>query len=415
MSFLNGLKNLKSRLTTLGNREPLSFLSIALIIGLDVFVLFNLFQGLDFQSRQITYPNDVIPSQCLSFVTKQQGTNEDITKEKTNMLLSIGNSNTEDDFFNHNYNVNYFENNNTYIDSKCQEIYSQALVISKNPEIIQYVKQINTIGEQINQTKTETYQYQENYDTMLLEQIANQNQKDSIIQGNAKDVKQRINSNNQKIQKLEQKNKVLSQELLMHPEAQKILTLIENNRTEILEKYDSLNFWYPLKRFFMEAIFLIPLLIFFFYFYRRAIRNNRELLILVYSHLLVVVSIPILLKILEFVLDVIPFHFLGDLLKLLEALNLVALWNYFLILLAIGVVLGLIYFIQKKVFSRERINLKRIAKGECTVCGVPLDKQATHCFACGAKQLTPCLSCQKLTFQHGKHCQYCGKEISSQI
>jgi hypothetical protein len=131
--------------------------------------------------------------------------------------------------------------------------------------------------------------------------------------------------------------------------------------------------------------------------------------ILVSSHLLVVASIPIIFKLCETIYDIIPKILLKRLFELLESLKLVALWNYFVIAVAIGAGLFLIYLFQKKLFSREKLIERRITKGECQQCGkhLPLGSQA--CSFCGFSQFVACGNCSQPTYVFAKYCKQCGR------
>ena len=121
-------------------------------------------------------------------------------------------------------------------------------------------------------------------------------------------------------------------------------------------------FWYPVKRLGMQMLFLLPLFAIFYVWNNASIRKSRGIQALVSSHLLVVSFIPIFFKIIETVYDIIPKKLLKKLIDLLESLKLVAIWHYFVIALAVAAALFLIYIFQKKLFSREKLIERRIAK-----------------------------------------------------
>ena len=81
MSFLSKIGNAKNRLTRTGTKEPLNFLSIIILIALDIFVLINIFQGLDFQTKQLTSPREAIPYACQNF------TNKNYNNQKESMVF----------------------------------------------------------------------------------------------------------------------------------------------------------------------------------------------------------------------------------------------------------------------------------------------------------------------------------------
>jgi RNA polymerase subunit RPABC4/transcription elongation factor Spt4 len=76
---------------------------------------------------------------------------------------------------------------------------------------------------------------------------------------------------------------------------------------------------------------------------------------------------------------------------------------------AIVAALALVYLFQKKLFSREKLLQRRIARGLCQDCGQRLPPESRHCPACGAAQYRECGHCHALTHLHGRYCRACGR------
>jgi RNA polymerase subunit RPABC4/transcription elongation factor Spt4 len=125
----------------------------------------------------------------------------------------------------------------------------------------------------------------------------------------------------------------------------------------------------------------------------------------------VISAIPILLKILEVVLDLIPRHFFKKFFEILNALHIIAIWHYIVIIASIGFALLAIYIIQKKIFNKRRLQIKRLTKGLCYHCGKKLPPGVDICPYCGTNQQKNCPSCNHLTFVAGEFCTSCGKEV----
>jgi hypothetical protein len=64
VSILTKVQSVFSRLRSIGKNEPISILSIIIIVFLDIFVLIALFEGLSAQTASFTTPTDVIPYNC---------------------------------------------------------------------------------------------------------------------------------------------------------------------------------------------------------------------------------------------------------------------------------------------------------------------------------------------------------------
>jgi ribosomal protein L40E len=190
----------------------------------------------------------------------------------------------------------------------------------------------------------------------------------------------------------------------------RVAGVTDADRTALRDELRRLNFWYPAQRLGMEMLFLLPLLAVFYFWNAKSIAGKRPFQTLVSSHLLVVAVIPVFLKVAELVYDIIPRKLLRQIIELLESLRLVAIWHYLVIGAAIFAALALIYLFQKKLFSREMMLQRRIAKGLCQDCGQHLPPDSRHCPACGAAQYRICSHCSEPTHVHGRYCRACGHE-----
>jgi hypothetical protein len=66
------LLNIRDRMFKLSEDEPLSPLSILVLIFLDIFLLTVLFQGLDAQSRLLTSPDDYVSEICQEIIIDKE-------------------------------------------------------------------------------------------------------------------------------------------------------------------------------------------------------------------------------------------------------------------------------------------------------------------------------------------------------
>ncbi len=405
MKFISGLKNFKNKLIRIGTREPLNIFSILIILGLDLFVLTNLFQGLDLQARQLEAPWEKIPYQCTGLISSLES---DENKKQTVLRALDQNLDYYSEIEN-KFNAALVNNKNKQkIDLKCQEVFDAALLLNNNADLQWLNDDIEELNKEKQKHESAIYQYEKDYDTMLLEDIANQPNQASIIEGKSNDVKDKIRELKNAISTIELRIENIEAKIMESEDVTEFLSILVQNEESILETEKSLKFWYPLKKTGVQFLFLFPLLLLFIYLYRRSLNKGNELLVLIFAHLLVVVSIPILFEIIRLFLEILPFNILADVLEILEALNLIVLWNYLLIFLGVLITIALIYFIQKKLFSKERLYLKRIAKGKCFACGVKIREDLQHCYNCGTKQFLNCPNCKKSTYLKGTNCTNCG-------
>lgn len=239
---------------------------------------------------------------------------------------------------------------------------------------------------------------------MLLEKIANQKPANTLTPTTAEEAKGKLAYLSNNLTALEATLANLKSSFDASTSVKKIVTDIASLGPTIQKTYDSLVFWYPVKRFVVEVLFIIPLLLITLWWSRRSERNNNGLQTLIASHLLGIIGVFVLIKAIEFIYDIIPHRLLERLYEILMSWNIIGLLYYIFIFLGIAVTMGIIYLIQKKIFSPERLQAKRADHGQCYLCGEKLMEGATHCIRCGESQEKKCPSCGKMTNITSKYC-----------
>ncbi|MDD2501547.1 MAG: zinc ribbon domain-containing protein [Geobacter sp.] len=390
------LLDAKNSLTSL-DKQPLSKATLVILLFLDIFILTAIFNGLSAHTRQLSTPQEYIPSSCRQMVI-------DRTWNPTNRIENLSQL------------VDSYTNSYTYR--------PQPIARERHPACTSYL----TLLDQIKNDKTLTSSFDErqkaereaqelqrridqlkgSYDTSLLEAIAQQPEPATEIDATKAEFKQKSS----RLNSLKSQITALDELINNNPTVAALWLRLQSSqasdRQALLAELRTLNFWYPVKRFGMQMLFLLPLFAIFYAWNNASIKHSRGLQILVSSHLLGVSFIPIFCKLIEAIYDIIPKQLLHKLISLLTALKLVAIWHYLIIGLAIGAALFLIYIFQKKLFSREKLIERRIAKGECQQCGKHLPAESTACPFCGYVQFKPCSSCGLPTHLHGKYCRECG-------
>ena len=402
------IKTFFSRLTRIGKKEPLHRFSLAIIIALDIFVLINLFQGLDMQKEQLDTPQDIIPYTCENFLIPKDSTQD----QKISIIEYAINHHTYFDTVNNKYTsaAKIIEKQNKEkVDVQCKEIYEEALKIYSNKQLSSLISQIENYQSEIDILENENSRYKNEYDTMLLEKIANQPENVSLTNESANTVKQKIESNTNHIEKLNTKIDQAKDAILQNPNAQKFLNVIRERQRGIEKTRSTLEFWYPIKRVFSQMIFLLPLFFIFLWIYKKMIERENSILSLIASHLLLITLIPIVFVLFEFLLEILPFHILSDILNLLEALHIISLFSYILIIIGILLGIGVIYVLQKKIFSSHKIWEKRIQDKKCWNCGyTKTSEKEKFCSFCGEIQMEKCLQCGEEKVCKTTYCNNCG-------
>jgi len=395
----NRIKTIRAGLINLNN-QPIGKAVLTIVLFLDLFILISIFQGLSDHTRQLSTAYESIPQHCRDIVI-DQGWNEDNRLVKTATIVTRS------------------RNSYRYINKKdwikdvhpiCVPIISILRKIEKNKTLTTDLNEFLRNRTHADEVKVGIERSRSAYDTSLLEIIANE--KDGIE--NRESLKRQVSALTQKLNTLVSQEAYAISVFTNNAQIDQLFRIIEaspQNRDVLLEELRHLNFWYPVKRLGMELLFLLPLIIIFFLWNSKSITASRPYQSLVSSHLLVVVFIPVIFKFIELVYDIMPKKILKYVIELFESLNLVAVWHYLMMFGGILGAMALIYVMQKKIFSPEKLMQKRIAKSLCQNCGVhlPSEKHAC-CSICGFKQYRACSHCTKETYVNGKFCRECGCE-----
>lgn len=406
-SFLSKIQSVFSRLRSISSNEPLSGLSLIIIIFLDIFVLVALFQGLADQTASFTTPSDVIPYNCQTIAIDTGNYDK---SQKIDQILSQARNYQYDMYSSYKYTPSEGRHPEA-LHPECMKIENLFSQMRTDTEFYKLLDQRDQISNRRSSVQSDIDRLRGSYDTTLLEKIANQPQEKSISESTAGTIKEDLQKRTEELGKILEEEKVNMALIEQNSSLQGILAYLTPELSESLKTtLIRLEFTYPLKRLGVELLFLIPLFLLVWVWNDRSIKRESGAQTLVSSHLLVVIFIPIFYKICEAIFEIIPERFLQAIMKFLQDLHILMFWYYFLILLAIGVTLASIYFLQKKVFNRKRLVEKRIEHSECQFCGKRLREGDIHCPFCGEDQWRKCTKCKEETYRELTICRKCGKE-----
>ena len=386
---------IRTNLTRLDD-QPLGKAALVIILFLDLFILISIFDGLDEHTRQLTSPDEHIPATCRQIVLDRTWNPTSRLEDLSSIVLA--------------YSTSYYpiEVAKQDLHPLCRPYVDLLDRIKKDKGLSDAFEDRSGFVREAGDLRREIANLKGAYDTSLLESAAGQREgmaNVELIQKQVREKTSALNTLTGQIASLDQKingNERIRQMWKM------LEDLTTGDRDRLRADLRRLNFWFPVKRLAMQLVFLLPLVAAFYFWNGASIRKGRGVQTLVSSHLLVVASIPVLFKVIETVYDIIPKKLLRKLIELLESLRLVALWHYLVIALAVGGALFFIYIFQKKLFSREKLIERRIAKGQCQACGKQLPALSPACPFCGSTQYKACGQCGKQTLIHGKFCRECG-------
>ncbi|AFZ35452.1 hypothetical protein Sta7437_1896 [Stanieria cyanosphaera PCC 7437] len=401
-SFIKKIARKLIRKSTYIHHESLNKVSLVILILIDIFVLFNVFSGLNNISQWIFNPSEEIP--CFSTIE-----NYYTATNKESFALKAA---TIENLINHN-NFSHFNNQNKL--GKVSKLCDNYLRLEKEintPDNIEIKADIEQIRTEISNLNQEIQTLQSQYDSTLLEKIAGQTPQNSINQTTADQIKSEIDTKTNQISNKKQQILQKQTRLIQVPAADAYLKLLNNTSEykQIKKAYQSAQFWYPNKQLLLQTLFLLPLIIGAYFWHKNATIKNQGLQALLSWHLLLIFCIPLLIKVFEFIQ-------FGNLIRIaIESIvtllgGLLFVSNYVLILIIPLLGFGLIKFLQRFVFNQRIQAKKRIEKIRCINCNSQLRLNDRFCHYCGFNQYTNCPNCNQKTYKLTNFCRVCGHQL----
>ncbi|BAZ00771.1 hypothetical protein NIES37_47670 [Tolypothrix tenuis PCC 7101] len=385
------------------NNEPLNKVSLIVIIVIDIFILINVFTGLDDISRWHLSPSQTYP--CYSeWQNYRTQTSKDKDYEILKLALPYNNNQPS-------FQQSYQQAETGHlgkVSTTCLQ-YADTKDKVQNAENQQNIKSIDQKQANISRLEQSNRTIRAQYDSTLLEKIAGQPREQSINQVAAEKAKQTLEQNNGQISTLKNEISTLKDGLLSKQESTNFLTFLkeENKFSEVEKGYKQASFWYPSIQLGFQSLFLIPLILIAFSVHNFAQNRRYGLVALISWHLLVIFFIPLILKIFEFLQVGVLFQFLFDIISAIFG-GLLFLISYVYILLIPLIGFGIIKFFQQVVFNAKLQAANRVQKSRCVKCAKKIRHQDSHCPHCGYYQYVECQNCHNLTYKHLPYCKHCG-------
>lgn len=380
------------------NDEPINKFSLIVIIIIDLFILFNVFSGLNDIGRWYISPHQAYP--CYS--TWQSYQNSDASEKDYQFIKEA--LNQRNDLTNPiNERKNLGSKSPLCIDFN--QVKTQ-LNQAKNQD---FIKTITEKEKETNRITEATQTIRSQYDSTLLEQIAGQPRELSINEVEAQQARKEIENNNQKLAQLTQEINQAKQNLLRQEESKNYLNLLKSSGqfTTVKNGYNRASFWYPTIQLILQVFFLAPLILIGLLIHKGAENRGDGLLALMSWHLLVIFFIPLIIKVFDFLQIGVFFQFLLEFVEVFLG-GLLFLINYLYIFIIPLVGFLMIKFFQKIVFSTKNQASKRVEKSKCLRCARKIPPQSTYCPHCGYNQYVECTNCGNSTYKHLGYCIHCG-------
>lgn len=416
-SVLNKLRRLLNRFfrkSSRLNHQPLNAPSLIVVVFIDIFILVNVFIGLNDISNWPLSPNLTQP--CYSEWSAYRN-EKNPGKDYEFISRSIGESIDRNPDGN-SRRTEYYQRAQIghlgKVSSVCLD-YARLQDGMRTPENQATVKSIDTQLNKVARLEESNRSIRQQYDSTLLDRVAGQSPSQSINAVSAEKAKQTIETNNASINQLKQEVSQSKKTLLIQPTVLTVLSQLQDNAafTAIEKEYRHLEFWYPSIQLGFQALFLLPLILVSITIHRFAVRKHYGLVALITWHLLIISVIPALLKIFEFLQFGVLIQWIATTIARIFG-GLLFLVSYIQILLIPLAGFALIKFIQR--FSKQTIvnpqvqAATRILESRCLSCAKKIRPEDAHCAHCGYQQYAECPHCHAMTHRHMPHCTHCGSD-----
>ncbi|MBU0633247.1 zinc ribbon domain-containing protein [bacterium] len=372
--------NFKKELLTFKD-EPLSPLSILLLVILDIFLLFAILDGIRNEERKSPSPYTYFPQNCSKHFNYPQA------------------------------DYNDFSNLYTYGETApiCRELGTKISLVTNDKQFMDNKEILNKLERQKIQNKNKTQTIQNSYNTRLFEKIADESDGLQIYKAKLA------------YEALVQEAKDIDDQIAALPSVttyggyKEYESFVNYNRQKFLDQYVSYEFWQPFYRFARLLTFVVPLFLIALFFYAR---TKKEIVRIITAHIMLLLFLPTIWNILYLIYHILPKTLLANIVAFFVSIGLMAVFNYIVIGIVVLAFGASIYYIQKKVAARKvvknRINIKNIiADSKCSMCYVKVDYTKNHCPNCGFKLHRECPHCHEQTIRGLPFCSECGGAIES--
>ncbi len=389
------------------NNEPLNKVSLIVIILIDIFILINVFTGLNDISQWYLSPSQTHP--CYVDWQDYRGST---AKDRDYQI--VHNSVNRIDLPSRSSWQEIYRQVETGHLGKVSQVclqYAEKRDRLNNPSDLATIKTIDSKQSQIATLKQVNQKILSQYDSTLLEKIAGQDRSRSINAVGAEKAKQELDRNISNITNLDREISTLKAELLSKSASNSFLALLNDDGkfTEVQNQYQQAGFWYPSIQLAFQTLFLLPLIAIALLVHNFAQRKGYGLVALIGWHLLVIFSIPLTIEIFKFLQIGIIFQWIFDLISAIFG-QLLFLINFIYILLIPLVGFGIIKFSQKFVFNPKVQAAKRVQLSRCMNCARKIGAHDAYCPHCGYYQYVECQNCHRLTYKNLAYCRECGHD-----
>jgi hypothetical protein len=379
--------------------HALNAFSIILLISLNLFLLFAVFDGIESEQQKSPTPSSYFPHECkVHFDTNHQNPANTTYKDFDSSPM-----------YDNGYPYVEPLRETTTISPLCEQLKEKVSVVTSQKDFQTNLMLHKELLALIQQTQVRISELRETYNIRLTEMIAKQTNDTEFIKAKKEFDSLTITQNTT------QKRVDALPKIETYKGFKELRDFVQANQTNFIEQEKSYSKWYPFYNYFRMLSFVLPLLLLVYLVYRKTPDTKATPIInLICANLVVILTLPLLFGTIELIYELIPKILLEKIVDFFISIGLLSILKYILIGIITLIVGSLIYFVQKKsaqmALKRDASQIQRIvANGLCGRCKNKVNENYHFCPVCGNDLMTTCSHCSKEIKKELPYCNHCGK------
>ena len=401
------------------NIEKLTRWSVLFILILDLFVYTGIEMGITFQTSTLNSPETKFTYQC------------------RNIMQNTANI-TNPDWSGYSYTHNMGYQNNDYIyangttagsqnvirnikqkelDERCSELQGRITAIKNTKELETIKSSIKSLEKTSTKYADDLRYIQNNYNTVLFEKIANQQESKSILEMDleAKNVKAKYDDLQHNIATTKKNIEDLKNQFSTNSLVLGLYDFILLHKDNVLNDYKTATNKYFLKKAGIIVLFLLPIaLLFYWQMNVQNVKRNYTKYI-IFKNIFAISMVFLVINTVRIIYNFIPHVFIQKVLMFFYSIQIPFIAYY--ILLALGIVIFSFIILRIQNFNKNKKTttisfIENYKVNKCDKCGVKVDYlQMNFCPNCSNTLKIKCTKCGVYTIAKLDYCFNCNEKI----
>lgn len=398
----------------------LNGLSIFFLVLFNIFIFFNLSDGMSSQSKNIASPYEYTPYNCRDIF-------DNFSKNPTYYYKSL--SSYRDSSVSKNSHAPSYDSDFKVdkASSYCQQLSTLAQWVKNDTQFSKLFNEIKDLETQLSSAQSKKYSYEQQYNNFRDDYRAGLGSYNNRIWNiDEKNIRSDYESILARIESLESQIKQKQQKISQIPSIVSIDEYVKNNQNTYNKDKEKYEYWYPVKVTLLQIILIFPILIVSLFLLSFAVKRQNKILSILGSNIALISGIFALFIVFKIIYWLFPHTLLQNIFLYLSSIKALAIWNYLLVIFGIILFGTLMYFSQKffdkwkklkaeqlkrkQELNKDKVLKQRFWDKKCMNCDTQLLPGAKCCGNCGFHQYDICKKCKHETPKCYVHCDNCGEK-----